>query len=260
VFLIGDACHLHPPFGGYGMNMAIGDAVDLGWKIAATLDGWGGERLLATYESERRPVHARVINEAIENMSFFAPYFQAGQLEHATAEGEVARLGMSAELLRTKIREFRGLGVMLGYTYAGSPTVVSDGTMPPPEHPLDYTPSATPGSRAPHLWLGADQSLFDIFGKNLTLLVTPADGPESGWPEIHGQERNTLASEVDQFRQAAQALGIPLVVAAPVHPDLHKLYGARLALIRPDQHIAWRGDTVDGNASRILNIVRGAAH
>ena len=67
VFLAGDACRLHPPFGGFGMNMGIGDAVDLGWKLAAVLKGWGGPSLLGTYEEERRPVHQRVIREAETN-------------------------------------------------------------------------------------------------------------------------------------------------------------------------------------------------
>ena len=68
VFLAGDACHLHPPFGGFGMNMGIGDAVDLGWKLAATLQGWGGRRLLGSYLSERRPVHERTIREADDEL------------------------------------------------------------------------------------------------------------------------------------------------------------------------------------------------
>jgi 2-polyprenyl-6-methoxyphenol hydroxylase-like FAD-dependent oxidoreductase len=246
MFLIGDACHLHPPFGGYGMNMGIADGVDLGWKIAAVLDGWGGPSLLATYESERRPVHRRVIDEAIENMSFFAPYFQAGHLEQATPEGEDARAGMSADLQRIKIREFRGLGVMLGYTYAGSPTVIGDGRAPPPEHPLYYTPSASPGCRAPHVWLGADHSLFDTFGDGLTLLVTAND--------VHGA---TVADDIARLQAAAKTLGVPLTVSAPSHPDLEALYGARFALIRPDQHVAWRGDTINDDARLILDTVRG---
>ncbi len=67
VFLAGDACHLHPPFGGHGMNMGIGDAADLGWKLAATLAGWGGPKLLDSYEIERRQVHRRVVDESVEN-------------------------------------------------------------------------------------------------------------------------------------------------------------------------------------------------
>ena len=67
MFLAGDACHLHPPYGGFGMNLGVADGVDLGWKLAAVLQGWGGDRLLASYEEERRAVHQRTIDAAIEN-------------------------------------------------------------------------------------------------------------------------------------------------------------------------------------------------
>ena len=243
IYLIGDACHLHPPFGGYGMNMGMGDAVDLGWKMAAVLQGWGGDKLLGTYETERRTVHQRVINEAIENMSFFAGYFRAGHLEQDTPEGVAARAGMSAEMIATKQREFRGLGVMLGYDYAGSPVVVSDGTAPPAWHPLDYTPSASPGCRAPHVWLAPGHSLFDTFGAGFTLLVT---------------EGGATHADVAQLRAAAEQSSVPLTVSAPELGGLRALYGARFVLIRPDQHVAWRGDTIGGIAGDVLNTVRGA--
>jgi 2-polyprenyl-6-methoxyphenol hydroxylase-like FAD-dependent oxidoreductase len=242
MYLIGDACHLHPPFGGYGMNMGIGDAVDLGWKMAAALQGWGGQTLLGSYEIERRPVHQRVINEAVENMSFFASYFEAGHLEQDTPEGVAARAGMSADMIATKQREFRGLGVMLGYDYAGSPVIIGDGTVPPPPHPLDYVPSATPGCRAPHVWLGPGRSLFDTFGPGFTLLVTEGDPTHP---------------EVREFRVAAEASGIPLAVSLPRQSGLSELYGARFALIRPDHHVAWRGNELSLPAQVILDAVRG---
>ena len=83
VFLAGDACHLHPPSGGHGMNMGIGDAVDLGWKLAATLQGWGGPRLLDTYGLERKPVHQRVIDAAVESYALVGERARAGRIEHA---------------------------------------------------------------------------------------------------------------------------------------------------------------------------------
>src|SRR5204863_280889 len=91
VFLAGDACHLHPPFGGYGMNMGIADGVDLGWKIAAVLQGWGGAKLLDSYEPERRPVHNFVMDEAVANHSTLANDLKRDGIEDATDEGAAIR-------------------------------------------------------------------------------------------------------------------------------------------------------------------------
>ncbi len=226
VFLAGDACHLHPPFGGFGMNMGIGDAVDLGWKLAAVLQGWGGPALLATYEAERRPVHQRVIKEAETNYATVGNQLVRPLIEAPGPDGEATRREVGEEILRSKWREFQTLGVVLGYRYAGSPIVVPDGTAPPPEHPSQYIPSATPGSRAPHAWLADGSSLFDHFGAGFTLLAT--DGADGA------------ATLLD----AAARRGIPMSLLAPDEPGLQALYGTRFALIRPDGHVAWRGDVI----------------
>ncbi len=241
VFLAGDACHLHPPYGGYGMNLGIGDAVDLGWKMAAVLQGWGGARLLDSYAAERRPVHERFIEEAVINYATAAERMASEELELPGADGDALRQEAGERIAATKQREFRTLGVVLGYRYADSPIVVADGSTPPPEHYSDYTPSAFPGSRAPHATLGAG-ALFDAFGPGFTLLVTEGE-PDSA----------------EALARAARDVGMPLTVLAPQLPQLRTLYGARLALIRPDQHVAWRGDTLPDNPGALLDIVRGAA-
>ncbi|MFT8245045.1 FAD-dependent monooxygenase [Roseomonas sp. BN140053] len=230
-FLAGDACHLHPPFGGYGMNLGIADAVDLGWKLAARLRGWGGEALLDSYESERRPVHRRVIEEAVANYAMLAPNLLRPGLEEPGAAGEVARRAVGELILAHKPREFRTLGVVLGSHYSGSPAVVPDGTPPPPDTVTDYVPSAHPGCLAPHLWLRDGASLYDRFGPGFTLLVT-APGADTA-----------------EFERAARELGVPLRVLAPGDERLFALYGAPLALIRPDQHVAWRGDATTDAAA-----------
>ena len=62
VFLAGDAAHVHPPFGGQGLNLGLQDALNLGWKLAAAVNGWAPEDLLDTYFTERHPVAADVLN------------------------------------------------------------------------------------------------------------------------------------------------------------------------------------------------------
>jgi 2-polyprenyl-6-methoxyphenol hydroxylase-like FAD-dependent oxidoreductase len=218
VFLAGDACHVHPPFGGYGMNMGIADAVDLGWKIAAVLQGWGGARLLASYEAERRPVHEFVMDEAVANHALLPTHMWRDGLEDASPAGERLRRELGAQIKAAKVREFNTLGVVLGYNYSGSPIVVADGSAPPPRHFKDYVPSAHPGCLAPHAWLADGSSLYDRFGAGFTLLITDGSTAPSA---------NTR---------------LPLTVLR--EPGVRDLYQARYALIRPDQHVAWRGDSL----------------
>ena len=224
IFLAGDACHLHPPFGGFGMNMGIGDAVDLGWKLAARLQGWGGAALLDSYEPERRPVHERTIRESVVNYATTGNQLVRPALDDAGPCGDAARREVGALIQATKGREFYTLGLVLGARYDNSPITVPDGTDPPPEHCADYVPSACPGGLAPHAWLHDGSSLYDHFGTGLTLLATEGrDGTEA-------------------LAQEAVRRGIPLKVVAPGDPTLRSRYAARFALIRPDQYVAWRGD------------------
>ena len=243
IFLAGDACHLHPPFGGFGLNMGIGDAVDLGWKLAATIAGWGGTALLDTYEQERRPVHKRVLEEAVINYSTVGNQLVQPALEDPGPVGDATRREVGDVIAAAKLREFRTLGVVLGYRYSDSPIIVSDGSDPPAEHFMLYQPSAHPGCLAPHLWLRDGSSLYDHFGQGFTLLVTDSAG----------------CREVDEFTSVAKRLDLPLQVFTPDDDRLRDRYGARFALIRPDQHVAWRGDLASQDATALLNRVRGAA-
>ena len=241
-FLVGDACHLHPPFGGFGMNMGIGDAVDLGWKMAAHLAGWGGEDLLATYEIERRPVHERTIAEAVHNFDQTGTQLIRPDLEAPGAVGEATR-GEVADLIEaTKVREFKTLGIVLGMRYLNSPIIIEDGSAPPPEHFMLYVPSAHPGCLAPHLWLTDGSSLYDHFGPGFTLLITD------------GEER-----AADRLARAATKRKVPLTVLAPTNARLHQRYEARFALIRPDQHVAWRGNDIPADCEALLAHVTGAS-
>ena len=241
VFLAGDACHLHPPFGGFGMNMGIGDAVDLGWKLAARLAGWGGGSLLASYELERRQVHERTIAEAVINYGLASNQLVQPGLEAPGLVGEATRREVADIIAATKPREFKTLGIVLGMRYADSPIVVQDGSAPPAEHFMLYDPCAHPGCLAPHLWLADGSSLYDLFGDWFTLLVTDGD-----------------REAAERFAAGAAARKIPFKVLVPQDGRLHGRYGARFAIIRPDQHVAWRGDALPADPSELLARITGA--
>ncbi len=225
IFLAGDACHLHPPTGGYGMNMGVGDGVDLGWKIAAVIQGWGGQQLLGSYESERRPVHRFVIDEAVAN--FGAVPEMPPQIEDDSEEGQGIRDFISAVVQETKGREYHTLGTVLGLGYENSPIVVSEEGQAPGHNSQVYTPCARPGYLAPHAWLGDNDSLYDHFSEGFTLLAA-----------------DSVAHDlIDQVSLSAEQQGIPFKVLQSSSLDVEQRYGARLVLIRPDQHIAWRGQS-----------------
>lgn len=236
VFLVGDAAHLNPPWGGHGYNTCIGDALNVAWKLVAVLQGWGGPGLLDSYEPERRPVARQTIADAAAQEAHLARAFAHPDLDDDTPAGQRRRAAVSTAL-EPKRGEFHSLGLVLGYHYAGSPVVVDDGS-PVPEHvPLDYHGSARPGARLPHRWLDDGSSLFDHLGPAFTLL------------------RLDPTVDVACFRAAAARSGVPLTVLDP--PGMSPTaYGAPLLLVRPDQHVAWRGsdDTV---ADQVLDAARG---
>ncbi len=241
ILLAGDACHVHPPFGGFGMNMGVGDAVDLGWKLGAMLEGWGGPHLLDSYEEERRPVHEWAISEAVANYANVANQLTRPGLEDEGFLGDATRLEVSESILTQKAREIRSLGVVKGYSYSHSSLVLQDGSIAPQQASMAYEPSAHPGCVAPHLWLADGSSLYDHFHPGFNLLVM-----EDGH-----------ASTVAAFEQAAAAAGVPLKVIEPNDARLRLRYQAPVALIRPDQHVAWRWFEAAVDPAALLDIVRG---
>ena len=241
VFLSGDACHLHPPFGGFGMNMGVADSVDLGWKMAAVLQGWGGPQLLDSYEIERRPAHEYVMDEAESNHAVLPSLLATPDLEDDTPAGEASREKAAETIERTKRKEFFSLGVVLGYCYQGSPVIVDDGTAADWQSSNEYHPSASPGCLAPHRWLDEDTSLYDRFGDGFTLLVLEP-----------GHEDDIAAAE-----REARERNVPLSVLTLSDRPLSALYQQPLALIRPDQHVAWRGSAWP--AGQVFDIVIGHA-
>ncbi len=224
IFLGGDAVHLFTPTGGLGYNTAVEDAVNLGWKLAAVLKGWGDPRLLDTYEFERQAIAKRNTSYArgfADSMGLFvAPL----ELEDDSSAGKIARKLTGDHFNHHARFEFNIPGITFGGRYDGSPIVVSDGTVPPPDSANNYQPSGCPGGRAPHLWLADGRSLYDALGFEFTLL----------------QFGEKLA-DAAPFRAAAEAMNVPLTTMHIPGEEARDLYGADLALIRPDQIVAWRG-------------------
>jgi 2-polyprenyl-6-methoxyphenol hydroxylase-like FAD-dependent oxidoreductase len=239
-FVVGDAAHLNPPWGGFGANTGVGDAVDLGWKLAADVAGWAGPGLLDSYEAERRPMALRTGAEAERNSRVLSTELAAPFLDDDGPAGEKARTAAAAAVRHTKTSELYTLGFVLGAQYRDSPLILADDGPDPRSTTSHYRPSAAPGSRLPHLWLRRDRSLYDELGPGFTLL-------ELGAPASPAWE------------SAARAAGLPLARLRLNRPDLCERFGAELLLVRPDQHIAWRGPADAGDPSAVLHHVRGGA-
>jgi len=229
VILAGDAAHLHPPFGAHGMNMGIGDAVDLGWKLAATLAGWTGDALLASYVAERQPLHERVVDEAALNNTLLANSFVSADLEHDPA----ARIRAGNAIQEGKKREFSSLGLVLGYSFDYSPLVVPDGSEQVESSVTEYTPSSRPGSLLPHRWLRDGRSLYDELGPWFTLL----------------RPRDAETEAAEMFVASAEELGIPLKVLEDERDDL--------VLVRPDRIVCWRKSTEREAPDDVLAVASG---
>jgi hypothetical protein len=241
VFLAGDAAHVMVPTGGFGANTGIGDSVDLGWKLNAMQSGWGGPKLLDTYEIERRPIAARNMAAALLNYKSWTPAAEMSRIADDTPEGARARAAIGRELVEATRAEWESTGVALGYAYLDSPLCIPDGTAPPPDDPADYVPVARAGSRAPHGWLADGRSILDLFGRGFTLLRF-AEG-----------ERG----EGEALLEAAARVRVPVNVQEIRNDKLQALYEQRLVLVRPDGHVAWRGPRLPELRSLLATVIGG---
>ncbi|WP_427913462.1 FAD-dependent oxidoreductase [Ramlibacter sp. MMS24-I3-19] len=239
VFIGGDAAHLFTPTGGLGYNTAVEDAVNLAWKLAAVLRGQAPLALLDSYEAERKPLAIRNTAYARRFADSVGLFRARPELEEASPEGERERQ-LAAEYLDQHARlEFNIPGVTFGGRYDASPVIAKDGTSPPPDEPGIYVPTACPGGRPPHQWLEDGRSLYDLFGPEWTLLALGDDAPAT-----------------DAFESAAAHVHLDLRVLRLRSERLRALYEAPLALIRPDQIVAWRGSSA-GEAAAVLARVTG---
>jgi 2-polyprenyl-6-methoxyphenol hydroxylase-like FAD-dependent oxidoreductase len=240
-FIAGDAAHVMSPTGGFGMNTGIGDIVDLSWKLAAVLEGWGGDGLLDSYGIERQPVGARNVAEASGNLRRMLSIGKHPDLLDATPQGAAVREKVGREFSETMRREWFTLGAHLGYHYENSPICRPDGSPAPPDNPNTYVPTARPGHRAPHAWLADGRSTLDLFGRGFVLLGFGAD-----------------ADEAAPLLTAARQSDVPMTFAALTEPQIAALYERKFVLVRPDGHVAWRDDRMPEDALRLIDTVRGA--
>jgi 2-polyprenyl-6-methoxyphenol hydroxylase-like FAD-dependent oxidoreductase len=231
VFIAGDAAHLVIPTGGLGMNTGIGDAIDLGWKLAATLAGWGGPELLASYAAERRPIGLRNVRASEAAMS--------GRLTWRAAETRAA-MARAFDREQRKVTEI--LGIEAGYRYVDSPIVAEErGAGPDPEDP-QYVPTTWPGFRLPHVWLPDGTALADRIGPGYTILRVGSDPPESA-----------------PLARALRATGAPVDELHVRSVRARELYARDLVLVRPDLHVAWRGNALPADPHALALRVTGNA-
>ena len=244
VLIAGDAAHLVIPTGGLGMNTGIGDAVDLAWKLAGTLQGWGGPGLLRSYEAERREVGLRNVNGSGFAAKGRGAWRQlwCEELWDDTPAGEAARQRMRdvANVQQRKTNEQKG--TELGYRYSASPVIASEEGTPPVDDVFVYTPSTWPGLRLPHVWLDDGRALQDVMGTGFTLL-----------------RAGGTREEAPALVQALRALGAPVDVVEVADAGVRAVVERDLVLLRPDLHVAWRGDQPPADPARIAALVTGRA-
>ncbi len=241
-FIAGDAAHAMSPTGGFGMNTGIGDAVDLSWKLTATIEGWGGDGLLDSYSVERQPVGARNVTEASGNLRRMLGVPRHAELLDDTPQGAATREKVGREFTETMRREWHTLGIHLGYRYEGSPICWPDNSSAPPDNANTYLQIARPGHRAPHTWLADGRSTLDLFGRSLVLLGFGTD-----------------AEEATPLLDAARRRKVPISFTAIAEPQIAALYERKFVLVRPDGHVAWRDDRMPQDPLRLIDVVRGAA-
>jgi len=236
VFLAGDCAHQNTPTGGYGMNTGLGDAVDLGWKLAASVQGWAGEKLLDSYDAERRPVALRNVEEATRNFQLRS-FAAIPELVESTPAGDAARKKLGDEIVRNTARELLSEGIAMGYRYDESPIVCADGGAPPPVSVTEYVQTSFPGARAPHVPLAGGRSTLDLFGKSFVMLRL-------------GRE----AAGVAPVEEAAKRRGVPLETVTLDDAAACFTYEKKLVLVRPDGHVAWRGDALPAADALIARV------
>src|SRR6266851_2655887 len=244
VFLAGDAVHLVIPTGGLGMNTGVGDAIDLSWKLAATLAGWGGPNLLASYEIERRQVGARNVAAsgfATQGRRRWRALYRP-EIRQPTAAGEALRQELTrvADVEQHKATEM--IGAELGYRYAGSPLIAAEPGEGPKHDFMTYVATTWPGARLPHVWLDDGSAMQDRigYGHGYTLL------------RLGGTKADTSA-----LRRALAAIGATLHVLDIADERPRDVYGYDLLLVRPDMHVVWRSNDAPAEPAQLAAMATG---
>jgi 2-polyprenyl-6-methoxyphenol hydroxylase-like FAD-dependent oxidoreductase len=239
VFIAGDSAHLFTPTAGLGYNTSVDDAANIGWKLAALIHGWGGPLLLESYSIERKPIAQRNTRFARSIAEYFRSMTLPEALEDAGPAGDAARAEYGKHLESLGAKEFDAPGIHFGVFYGTSPIVATEPGEPPADDPNLYIPHARPGGRAPHVWLKDNEALYDSFGCDFTLMKFDPSVDTRG------------------LEKAAATRGVPLKVLDVQSLEARNLYGRNLVLIRPDQHIAWRGDATPAEPDRLIDKVVG---
>lgn len=243
VFICGDAAHLWVPYAGYGMNAGIADAANLAWMLAGHLNGWAGEAILDAHQAERLPITDQVSRFAMDHCAAMAKQRSAipDEIDDFGPEADAIRARFGAEVYRLNVQQYCCGGLNFGYYYDASPIIAYDGASPPAYTMETFTSSTVPGCRAPHLWLADGRSLYDVMGPDFALL------------------RFDPSVDVGPLVAGAEAVGLTLrVVDVDTTDPLASAYTTALTLVRPDQHVAWRGDTLPDDAAALVDRVRGA--
>ena len=242
VFICGDAAHLWIPHAGYGMNAGIADAADLAWQLAAVLQEWAEPGILAGYEAERRPIteQASRFSEDIAHKIMRQRRGIPPEIEAPGPEGDALRARIGKDAYDLDVQQQCCAGLNFGYFYDASPNIVYDGEQPPAYSMGSYTPSSVPGCRAPHLWLEGRRSLYDALGPGYTLL------------------RLDSTLDVSGIVDAAARRRVPLAVMDLNGAEAREAYSRKLALVRPDQHVAWRAEAAPGDPLALIDVMRGS--
>ncbi|GAA5233345.1 monooxygenase [Verticiella sediminum] len=242
-FICGDAAHLWVPYAGYGMNAGIADAENLGWLLAARLQGWGGPGVLDGYEAERLPITEQVSHFAMNHAHAMAQ--QRGSvppnIDDDDAAGAAARAELGARAYALNVQQYACAGLNFGYFYAESALIAYDGEAAPAYTMGSFEPSTVPGCRTPYFVLADGRPLYDAMGTGYTVL------------------RFDSGIDLAPLLAAARAVGMPLQVLDADRQDPRAaVYRHRLLISRPDQHVAWRGDALPADVQGLVDRLRGA--
>ncbi len=238
-FIAGDAAHLVIPTGGLGMNSGVGDAVDLSWKLAATLQGWGGPGLLASYDTERRQVGSRNVAAsrfASQGRRKWRALYRPDIRDNPETRANLGRVALAEQ---PKSNEM--IGAELGYRYEGSPIVWPERGEPPAHDFIAYRPTTFPGARLPHVWLDDGSAVQDRIGYELGFTLLHLAG----------------GHDLKIFQNAFDSLRAPFRVLKLRDDRARELYGYDLILLRPDMHVAWRGNRPPGEPLALARMATG---
>ena len=243
VFICGDAAHLWVPYAGYGMNAGIADAMDLSWQLAAHLNGWAPSSILDGYEIERLPITDQVSRFAMRHaLGAIAERTSIpADVEDPTPDGAAVRKRIGDAAYNLHVQQFACAGLNFGYFYENSPLIIYDGEPAPGYSMHEYSPSTVPGCRLPHLWLPGGQSLYDVLGREFTLL------------------RFDPSVDVEPLLGASRGLRIPLELLDLDLGGIPAPYQNALCIARPDVHVAWRADRIPAAPDSLLATITGLA-